>query len=175
MSYGRTIELLLTTGSFNGMIIAKLANWSGKAIKLQHSELKASKRKDLQTSGICFLFTDTKLYIQHSNNSYESLLLASFPWETAIIFTEIDTSSLALHYLLSRLDELAITSQRYVVCSKQTTHTTALPAESQIAVVEEVIENIRLLLHIFGYPALEPLPSTSQDIIEEKKSNIRFV
>jgi hypothetical protein len=49
-----------------------------------------------------------------------------------------------------------------VVCSKQTTHTTALPAESQIAVVEEVIENIRLLLHIFCYLALEPLPPIPQ-------------
>ena len=34
MNYGKSVELFLVNGSAEGMMIAELSNWNGKAIKI---------------------------------------------------------------------------------------------------------------------------------------------
>ena len=72
-----------------------------------------------------------------------------------------------IRYLENRFVEIARNSNRYLVLTKNTYRSTVLK-ESQIAIMEEFIDNVKVLINALGYKVLEPFdmansPSTKTD------------
>lgn len=182
MAYGKSIELFLANGTADSLITAELSNWNGKAIKIPRIEVAECNREDLKGPGVYFLFckdedeTDA-VYIGESENVKDRLIqhLRDFSadkekyyWTTAVIFTGRDLNKTLIRYLEDRLVVLARDSKRYKVLTKNTYSKTVIK-ESQIAAMEEFIDNIKVLINALGYKVLEPTVQLSAAGSEEQE------
>ena len=171
MTYGKSIELFLANGTADSIITAELSNWNGKAIKIPRIEVSDCKRKDIQEPGVYFLFCkdedndEDSVYIGEAENVKERLVQhlrdaaaekEKYYWNTAVIFIGGDLNKALIRYLENRLVELAKESNRYKILTKNTYKNTVLK-ESQIAAMEEFLDNIKVLVNALGYKVLEPL------------------
>lgn len=180
MSYGKSIELFLANGTADSLIIAELSNWNGKAIKIPRLEVSDCKRDDLKEPGVYFLFckeednTDS-VYIGESENVRDRLVqhirdysaeTEKYYWTTAVIFIGRDLNKALIRYLEDKLVSEARKAKRYNVLTKNTYSKTVLK-ESQIAAMNEFIDNIKILINTLGYKVLEPMvinnPATKAD------------
>lgn len=82
-------------------------------------------------------------------------------WSTAIIFIGRDLNKALIRYLENRFVEIARELKRYLVLTKNTYRNTVMK-ESQIAAMEEFIENVKVLLGALGFKVLEPLDKAGQ-------------
>jgi len=170
MTYGKSIELFLVNGTADSLTIAELSNWNGKAIKIPRIEVASCGRGDITQAGVYFLFcrdeTDDSdsVYIGEAENVKERLLQhlrdyqtekEKYYWNTAIVFIGRDLNKAHIRYLENRLVEIARECNRYTVLTKNTYKNTVLK-ESQIAAMEEFIDNIKILINTLGYKVLEP-------------------
>ena len=90
-------------------------------------------------------------------------------WSTAVIFVGRDLNKALIRYLENRFVEIARSSKRYTVLTKNTYRNTVMK-ESQIAVMEEFIDNVKILINALGYKVLEPfaqIESTSATMDDE--------
>lgn len=88
-------------------------------------------------------------------------------WNTAVLFTGRDLNKALIRYLENRFVELARTSKRYLVLTKNTYRNTVMK-ESQIAVMEEFIDNVKVLINALGYKVLEPIAqSNSPSLLDD--------
>lgn len=90
-------------------------------------------------------------------------------WSTAVIFVGRDLNKALIRYLENRFVEIARSSKRYTVLTKNTYRNTVMK-ESQIAVMEEFIDNVKILINALGYKVLEPfaqIESTSATMEDE--------
>ncbi len=170
MSYGKSIELFLANGTADSLIIAELSNWNGKAIKIPRIEVADCKRDDIQEPGVYFLFckeedNSDSVYIGESENVKERIVQhlrdyaaekEKYYWTTAVIFTGRDLNKALIRYLEDRFVSEARKAKRYTVLTKNTYGKTVLK-ESQIAAMEEFIDNVRVLINALGYKVLEPM------------------
>lgn len=170
MSYGKSIELFLANGTADSLIIAELSNWNGKAIKIPRIEVPDCKRDDITDPGVYFLFckeedNSDSVYIGESENVKERLVQhirdyssekEKYYWTIAVVFTGRDLNKALIRYLEDRLVADARKAKRYEILTKNTYSKTVLK-ESQIAVMEEFIDNIRILINALGYKVLEPM------------------
>ena len=160
MSFGKSIELFLVNGTADSIITAELSNWNGKAIKIPRIEVQKCKRPDISDPGVYFLFCkeddgDDAVYIGEAEN----------------INTGRDLNKALIRYLEYRLVEIARSSKRYKVLTKNTYKNTVMK-ESQISAMEEFIENIKILINALGYKVLEPVaikpaPESAPEVSEE--------
>lgn len=170
MSYGKSIELFLANGTADSLIIAELSNWNGKAIKIPRIEVADCKRDDIQEAGVYFLFckeedNSDSVYIGESENVKERLVQhirdysaekEKYYWTTAVIFIGRDLNKALIRYLEDRLVSEARSAKRYTVLTKNTYGKTVMK-ESQIAAMEEFIDNVKVLINTLGYKVLEPM------------------
>ena len=170
MAYGKAIELFLVNGTADSLVTAELSNWNGKAIKIPRIEVASCDRDDIKIPGVYFLFckeddgTDS-VYIGEAENVKERLIQhmrdyqsekEKYYWSTAVIFTGRDLNKAHIRYLENRFVEIARNARRYVVLTKNTYSRTVLK-ESQIAAMEEFVDNVKILINALGYKVLEPL------------------
>lgn len=169
MAYGKSIELFLVNGTADSLIIAELSNWNGKAIKIPRIEVAACDRDDIAQAGVYFLFCkeddgSDSVYIGEAENVKERLLQhlrdyqsekEKYYWSTAVIFTGRDLNKALIRYLENRFVEVARNSHRYIVLTKNTYRNTVMK-ESQVAVMEEFMDNVKILINALGYKVLEP-------------------
>lgn len=170
MLYGKTIELFLVNGTADSLITAELSNWNGKAIKIPRIEVSACNREDISQAGIYFLFckeddgTDS-VYIGEAENVKERLVQhmrdyqsekEKYYWNTAVIFIGRDLNKAHIRYLENRFVEIARKCNRYIVLTKNTYRNTVMK-ESQVAVMEEFVDNVKTLINALGYKVLDPL------------------
>lgn len=176
MAYGKSIELFLVNGSADSLITAELSNWNGKAIKIPRIEVAACNRDDIIQAGVYFLFCkeddgSDSVYIGEAENVKERLVQhlrdyqsekEKYYWTTAVIFIGRDLNKALIRYLENRFVEIARACKRYTVLTKNTYKNTVMK-ESQIAVMEEFVDNVKTLISALGYKVLEPLnkPVTS--------------
>lgn len=170
MVYGKSIELFLANGTAESLITAELSNWNGKAVKIPRIEVNECKRDDIKSAGIYFLFCkedddSDSVYIGEAENIQDRLIQhirdytsekEKYYWNTAVLFVGRDLNKALIRYLENRLVELARESKRYIVLTKNTYKNTVLK-ESQIAAMEEFIDNIKTLISALGYKVLEPM------------------
>lgn len=183
MAYGKSIELFLVNGSADSLIIAELSNWNGKAVKIPRIEVANCSRDDLKTPGIYFLFCKSddeqdSVYIGEAENCYERLLQhlrdyqsdkEKYYWNTAIIFTGRDLTKAHIRYLENKCVELAREAGRYDILTKNTYKNTVMK-ESQIAAMDEFVDNIQILINVLGYKVLEPVARRE----ESDSKEVRF-
>lgn len=170
MAYGKTIELFLVNGTADSLVTAELSNWNGKAIKIPRIEIASCNRGDITQAGVYFLFckeddNSDSVYIGEAENVKERLLQhlrdyqsekEKYYWNTAVIFIGRDLNKALIRYLENRFVEIARSSKRYLVLTKNTYRNTVMK-ESQIAVMEEFVDNVKILINALGYKVLEPL------------------
>ena len=170
MIYGKSIELFLVNGSADSLITAELSNWNGKAIKIPRIEVASCNRDDITQAGVYFLFCkdddgSDSVYIGEAENVKERLVQhlrdyqsekEKYYWTTAVIFIGRDLNKALIRYLENRFVEVARVCKRYTVLTKNTYKNTVMK-ESQIAVMEEFVDNVKTLISALGYKVLEPL------------------
>lgn len=170
MAYGKSIELFLVNGTADSLITAELSNWNGKALKIPRIEVAECSRDDIMQAGVYFLFCkeddgNDSVYIGEAENVKERLMQhlrdyqaekEKYYWNAAVIFTGRDLNKALIRYLENRFVEIARSCRRYVVLTKNTYRNTVMK-ESQIAVMEEFIDNVKVLINVLGYKVLEPV------------------
>lgn len=170
MAYGKTIELFLVNGTADSLITAELSNWNGKAIKIPRIEIVSCSREDITQAGVYFLFCkedddSDSVYIGEAENVKERLMQhlrdyqsekEKYYWNSAVIFVGRDLNKALIRYLENRFVDIARKCKRYLVLTKNTYRNTVMK-ESQIAVMEEFIDNVQILINALGYKVLEPL------------------
>lgn len=170
MPYGKTIELFLVNGTADSIITAELSNWNGKAIKIPRIELQSCMREDITRAGVYFLFCreeddSDSVYIGESENVKERLLQhirdyqadkEKYYWTTTVIFTGRNLNKTRIRYLENRLVEIAKSCRRYRILTKNTYANTVIK-ESERAVMEEFIDDLKIVMNALGYKVLEPL------------------
>ena len=181
MAYGKSIELFLANGTADSLITAELSNWNGKAIKIPRIEVAECNRNDIKGPGVYFLFCKDEdeadaVSIGESENVKDRLIqhLRDFSadkekyyWTTAVIFTGRDLNKTLIRYLEDRLVVLARDSKRYKVLTKNTYGKTVIK-ESQVAAMEEFIDNIKVLINALGFKVLVPAVQMSAAGSEEQ-------
>lgn len=169
MAYGKSIELFLVNGTADSLIIAALSNWNGKAIKIPRIEVSSCNRDDITQAGVYFLLCkeddgSDSVYIGEAENVKDRLIQhlrdyqsekEKYYWSTAVVFIGRDLNKALIRYLENRFVEIARTSKRYLVLTKNTYRNTVMK-ESQIAVMEEFVDNVKILINALGYKVLEP-------------------
>ena len=178
MAYGKSIELcteksielFLVNGTADSLIIAELSNWNGKAIKIPRIEISSCEREDITQAGVYFLFCkeddgSDSVYIGEAENVKERLVQhlrdyqsekETYYWSSAVVFIGRDLNKALIRYLENRFVEIARASKRYLVLTKNTYRNTVMK-ESQVAVMEEFVDNVKILINALGYKVLEPL------------------
>ena len=183
MAYGKSIELFLVNGSADSLITAELSNWNGKAIKIPRIEVASCNRDDITQAGVYFLFCkeddgSDSVYIGEAENVKERLVQhlrdyqsekEKYYWTTAVIFIGRDLNKTLIRYLENRFVDIARACKRYTVLTKNTYKNTVMK-ESQIAVMEEFVDNVKTLISALGYKVLEPL-NKPVIVIEENASD----
>ena len=184
---GKTIELFLVNGTFDGIVTAELSNWNGKAIKIPRTELQTSNRLDIKGPGVYFLFCTVEdgnkdgksgVYIGEAENVADRLLQhirdhksgkEPFYWHTAIIFIGNDLNKAYIRYLEHQLVDIAKENSEgndsFQILTKNTYKNTVLK-ESQISALETFICNIRVLISTLGYRILETPPKANRNTIQ---------
>lgn len=176
MTYGKTIELFLVNGSAESLITAELSNWNGKAIKIPRTEVASCIREDVAGAGVYFLFckeddgTDS-VYIGEGENVIERLKQhlrdsqsgkEAYYWNAAVVFVGNDLNKALIRYLEDRFVKLARECNRYQVLTKNTYSNTVLK-ESNIATMEEFIDNVKVIINTLGYKVLVPTPEITDE------------
>lgn len=183
MAYGKSIELFLVNGTADSLIIAELSNWNGKAIKIPRIEVSSCNRDDITQAGVYFLFCkeddgSDSVYIGEAENVKDRLVQhlrdyqsekEKYYWSTAVVFIGRDLNKALIRYLENRFVEIARASKRYLVLTKNTYRNTVMK-ESQIAVMEEFVDNVKVLINALGYKVLEPFAQVdpSNDMVDDK-------
>lgn len=173
--YGKTIELFLVNGTADSLITAELSNWNGKAIKIPRTEVASCDREDLQNAGVYFLFCQEEekdsVYIGEAENVLSRLNdhirdykadKEKYYWNTAVVFIGRDLNKALIRYLENRFVEIAKESGRYTVLTKNTFKNTVMK-ESQIATMEEFIDNVKVLISTLGYKVLVSESQVTKD------------
>ena len=174
MPYGKTIELFLVNGTPDSLVTAELSNWNGKAIKIPRSEVLGCTRDDIKGAGVYFLFCQEEdgsdsVYIGEAENVLDRLIghlhsKENYYWNTAVIFIGRDLNKAHIRYLENKLVGITKECNRIKVLTKNTYQNTVLK-ESQIATLDEFIDNIRILINTLGYRILIPMPQATDATI----------
>jgi predicted GIY-YIG superfamily endonuclease len=187
--HGKSIELFLVNGTADSIVTAELSNWNGKAIKIPRIEVANCDRKDIQEPGVYFLFckdedNDTdSVYIGEAENVKERLIQhlrdavaekEKYYWNTAVIFVGRDLNKALIRYLENRLVEIAKAGNRYTILTKNTYKKTVLK-ESQIAAMDEFIDNIKILINALGYKVLEPFRKVVSTGNDNQTDNLLYL
>ena len=168
--YGKAIELFLVNGLADSLTTAELSNWNGKAIKIPRTEITGCDRDDIKGVGVYFLMCQEddgadSVYIGEAENVLDRLTQhlrdyqsgkEKYYWNTAVIFVGRDLNKALIRYLENRFVEIAKDCGRYSILTKNTYKNTVMK-ESQIAVMEEFVDNVKTLISALGYKVLEPL------------------
>lgn len=178
MNFDKAIELFWVNGTSDGIITAELSNWNGKGIKLPRIELASCQRDDVRGTGVYFLLCQeddgtASLYVGEAENVYDRLTQhvrdyqsgkEKYYWNTSVVFVGRDLNKALIRYLENRIVEIAKECGHYTLLTKTTYKNTVLK-ESQVAGMEEFIDNIKVLLNAMGYKFLVPVPAPTSNTI----------
>lgn len=170
MAYGKTIEMFLVEGTADGLVTAELSNWNGKAIRIPRTEVDSCARDDIQGVGVYLLICKDdngidSVYIGESENILNRLRQhlsdyktgkEQFYWSTAVCFVGTELNKALIRYLEDQLVTKTKQCGRYTVLTKNTYGSTKLK-ESQIASMDEFLENVEVLLNALGFRVLVPV------------------
>ena len=178
MAHGKTIELFLVNGTADSLVTAELSNWNGKAIKIPRTEVPECDREDIKDIGVYFLIcqeddgTDS-VYIGEAENIKNRLTQhiqeykkgnEKYYWNTAVVFVGHDLNKALIRYLENRFVSIAKECGRCSLLTKNTYKETVLK-ESQIAGMEEFIDNVKILMNTLGYNLLVPPPKAGNNTV----------
>ncbi len=178
--FGKTIELYLLSGNFDGIVTAELSNWNGKAFKVPRENVQSFSDIDFEGVGVYFLIShedepNLAVYIGESENVKVRLTqhIASFPakesffWSEVVVFTGRDLDRTSIRYLEDRLCSMAKEAKSYTLLTKNSYSKTRIK-DSREEAMKEFLSNVRILLKTLGYRMLEPVSELPGDAFETK-------
>ena len=170
-TFDKTIQMFIFNGNPNGRIMCELSNWNGRVYKISRNELSEfSKREDAENTGVYFLFgkdihnSDT-VYIGEAEKIYSRLkqhLKDDSYWNDCIVLISKDNLLNKAHvkFLEHNFYQLAQKSSRVVVVNN-TVPTCSSISEYDKAMLEEFIDNAKLLVNTLGYKAFDTIEETA--------------
>lgn len=183
--FGRSIRILLADGSPAGLRHVEIVNWSGQALacsRARFSEL--GEWEESQRPGVYFLLEKSSedegntAYIGESEDVFKRLASHAREkefWSEVIIFTSKDENLTKAHikYLEARLVEISLTAERYTLENSNQPTKSGLP-RSDMAAMEEFIDNIKLVLGSLGHKLLEPAASPTVVVSDGSESLTQY-
>ena len=179
-NFTKTIQMLIFDGDPNGRIMCELSNWNGRVYKIARNDLaKFEERNDSQNTGVYFLFGksiegDDTVYIGEAEKIYTRLkqhLKDEVYWNDCIAVVSKDNLLNKAHvkYLENNFYNLAVQANRATVINS-TIPTCSSIAEFDLAMLEEFIENTKLLVNSLGYKVFDSVAEN----IKSELDNLNF-
>lgn len=170
MSFSKTIQMYIFDGNPNGRIMCELSNWNGRVYKISRNELPDfSQRADSENTGVYFLFgkneeNNDTVYIGEAERMFSRLkqhLKDSEYWNDCIAVISKDNLLNKAHvkYLENKFFLLAQNAGRAVVINN-TVPTCSSISEYDEAMLQEFINNAKLLVNTLGYKVFDTIEDT---------------
>ena len=168
--FDKTIQMYIFDGNPNGRIMCELSNWNGRVYKVSRNELAAfSKREDAENTGVYFLFgkdeqNNDTVYIGEAEKVFSRLKQhigdVSYWNDCVVVISQNNLLNKAhVKYLENTFYQMAQNSSRAVVINS-TVPTRSSVSEYDQAMLEEFIENAKLLVNTLGYKVFETIEET---------------
>ncbi len=181
MTFGKSIRIFLKDGSVSGMKFAEVVNHTIQAMACPR--IKASELMQFPESrrpGVYFLIgndevtNELMVYIGEAENVFDRLqnhLTNKDFWNEVIIFISKDENLTKAHvkYLESRIIQIASNIKRYKISNSTQPQLSSLPMADRDA-MEEFLQQVKLLIGIFGHKILDDLIDPSQKSRNEVKA-----
>ena len=165
MSFNKTIQMCIFDGNPSGRIMCELSNWNGRVYKISRNELaNFATRPDCLHTGVYFLFgkdadnMDT-IYIGEAEKMLTRLkqhLKDKDYWNDCIVVVSKDNILNKAHvkFLENIFYNLAKEANRFSLIN-DTVPTKSSVSEFDEGMLEEFVENTKLLVNTLGYKAFE--------------------
>jgi Domain of unknown function (DUF4357) len=189
-TFGRTIQLFLTDGTPNGLIIASIHGWTGKILVASQSTFdRLLARREIDRTGVYIFYGPdqkdrlrTRVYIGEAENLGERLDSSARDrefWENVIVITTSDDVMNKAHgrYLEARIIELARSGGRVELDNgNEPPPDRRRLSESDQADMERFLEDLKVVLPVIGLDLLKPRPPLVDSEREKGKSlnEVRF-
>jgi len=165
ISTPKTLKIFLFNGKPTGTKIVELSSWIGKAYVIPRKRLsELLKREELESQAVYFLVGDSesgkrKIYIGEAENFKKRILQHNQKndfWNMVVCFISKDDNLTKAHikYLEYRMIRLSQEANRAEIENGNNGVISKLP-ESDIAEMEEFIENIKIIISTLGFVFLE--------------------
>lgn len=173
MSFNKTIQMCIFDGNPNGRIMCELSNWNGRIYKISRNDLNEfANRSDSEYTGVYFLFgrdeeNNDTVYIGEAERMIVRLkqhLKDRDYWNDCVVVISKDNILNKAHvkYLENKFYNLASDSKRASIINS-TVPTCSSISEFDEAMLEEFIENSKLLVNTLGYKVFEKVDSSVVD------------
>jgi hypothetical protein len=177
---GRTIQLFLTDGTPNGLIIASIHGWTGKILVASQSTFdRLLARREVDRTGVYIFYgpdpkdrARTRAYIGEAENLRQRLDSSAKDrefWENVIVITTSDDAMNKAHgrYLEARIIELARAARRVLLDNgNEPPADRRRLSESDRADMERFLEDLKIILPVIGLELLKPRPAIIDAEIE---------
>ena len=178
MNHGKTIELFFVNGTADDVVTAELSNWNAQAIRIPRLECRNPKHEHianvLQGVGVYFLVCQNDggkegVYVGEAENVHKRLCehlraydsgRETYYWNYAIAFVGGRLDKALIRYLENRLVAILKECGR-CDCLTQNTFQNTVLKPSQIASMEEFIDNACVVLSALGNKFHIPQPSAT--------------
>lgn len=181
---GKSIKIFLIEGTPNQRLYCELSNWNGRIYRIPRNEIKKSDdRSDLQNTGAYVLLGKnddgkTLAYIGECDNVKDRLLQhlkqKDF-WDEALVFIRTDNSLNKAHvkHIEHCLHDIASEVGRCTLMNGNQPGGASI-SESDMAEMEEFIENAKILTNALGIKIFEPVISQTQTN-QERQAKTLFI
>ena len=167
MSFNKTIQMCIFDGNPNGRIMCELSNWNGRVYKISRNDLNEfAERNDSNYTGIYFLFgkdddNNDTVYVGEAERMLIRLkqhLKDVNYWNDCVAVISKDNVLNKAHvkYLENKFYNLAKDANRASLINN-TVPTCSSISEFDEAMLEEFIENARLLVNTLGYKVFDKI------------------
>ncbi|MGI6173751.1 MAG: DUF4357 domain-containing protein [Christensenellales bacterium] len=156
--HGKKVEIFLPNGDGNEACTIDVGGWSGYAVRISREEVENCSLNGLHGEYVYILLAEDNhgcdaLSISCADNLKAELMGLitenQFYWRTAIAFGGHDLNTTFINYLSRRLNSMANEAHRYNVLS--TPPPSVHVSQGDKAMLEEFIDNIRMVLAVLGY------------------------
>ena len=172
-SFDKTIQMYIFEGNPNGRIMCELSNWNGRVYKISRGDISDfSKREDADNTGVYFLFgknaegNDT-IYVGEAERIVTRLkqhLKDTEYWNDCIAVISKDNLLNKAHvkFLENKFYQLAKDAIRTDVINS-TIPTCPSISEYDVAMLDEFIENAKMLVNTLGYKSFDVLMTGAEE------------
>lgn len=171
MPFSKTIQMCIFDGNPNGRIMCELSNWNGRVYKISRNELSEfSQRDDSENTGVYFLFGKSEenndtVYIGEAEKVFSRLkqhLMDPEYWNDCIAVISKDNLLNKAHvkYLENKFYLLAKNAGRSII-TNSTVPTCSSISEYDEAMLQEFINNAKLLVNTLGYKVFDTIEDTA--------------
>lgn len=184
MSFNKTIQMCIFDGNSNGRIMCELSNWNGRIYKVSRNDLNDfAKRLDSEFTGVYFLFgkdedNNDTVYVGEAEKMLTRLrqhLKDNNYWNDCVAVISKDNILNKAHvkFLENKFYNLANDAKRATVINN-TIPTCSSISEFDESMLEEFIENTKLLVNTLGYKVFDKFDISVMEH-NDKKQNIFFI